>query len=185
LQTPAVTRFVTSATDRIQEAAPARAAQLEKNSEFLRTVHLRRRVQSFVNGIPARLSGGSAKEALESAATRGVAFVAGLILTIFFILYGPRLFTSGLDQIRDPDRRGLIERVIVRGTRRSTAPRRVLEGWRGDDDRPSLRQISSAPQGQADVCGTECDSVAPAVCRRLDHRRWQAASAPPAAQPPP
>jgi len=78
-----------------------------------------------VNGIPARLSGGSAKEALESAATRGVAFVAGLILTIFFILYGPRLFTSGLDQIRDPDRRGLIERVIVRGTRRGLDYARV------------------------------------------------------------
>jgi len=109
---------VTSATDRIQEAAPARAAQLEKNSEFLRTVHLRRRVQNFVNQIPARLSGGSAQKALESAATRGVAFVAGVILTIFFILYGPRLFTSGLDQIRDPERRGLIERVVIGGTRR-------------------------------------------------------------------
>jgi predicted PurR-regulated permease PerM len=93
---------VTSATDRIQVAAPHRAAELEKNSEFLRGVHLRRRVQNLVNEIPNRLAGGSARQALESAATRGVAFVAGLILTIFFVLYGPGLLGSGLDQIRDP-----------------------------------------------------------------------------------
>ena len=37
---------VTSATDRIQAAAPRRAAELEKNSEFLRGVHLRRRLRS-------------------------------------------------------------------------------------------------------------------------------------------
>jgi predicted PurR-regulated permease PerM len=47
-----------------------------------------------------------------------VAFVAGLILTIFFVVYGPRIFASGLDQIRDPDRRRLIERVLLRGSRR-------------------------------------------------------------------
>jgi len=109
---------VTSATDRIQVAAPRRAAELEKNSEFLREVHLRLRVQNLVDDIPARLAGGSAREALESAATRGVAFVAGLILTIFFVLYGPGLFTSGLDQIRDPDRRALVERVLIGGSRR-------------------------------------------------------------------
>ena len=48
---------VTSATDRIQQAAPKRAAELEKNSEFLRTVHLRRRVQNLVDDIPNRLAG--------------------------------------------------------------------------------------------------------------------------------
>ena len=33
---------VTQATDRLQEAAPARAAELEKNSDLLRQIHLRR-----------------------------------------------------------------------------------------------------------------------------------------------
>jgi predicted PurR-regulated permease PerM len=113
-----VVNDVTSATDQIQVAAPKRAAELEQNSEFLRGVHLRRRVQNLVDSIPQRLAGGSATEALESAATRGVAFVAGLILTIFFVVYGPRIFASGLDQIRDPDRRRLIERVLLRGSRR-------------------------------------------------------------------
>jgi predicted PurR-regulated permease PerM len=109
---------VTQATDRIQLAAPRRAAELEKNSEFLREVHLQRRVQNLVDDIPQRLAGGSAREALESAATRGVAFVAGLILTIFFVLYGPALFAGGLGQVRDPERRALIERVLVSGSRR-------------------------------------------------------------------
>jgi predicted PurR-regulated permease PerM len=109
---------VSKATDSLQQAAPRRAAQLEKNSDLLRQVHLTRRVKKFVDGLPNRLAGGSATKALESAATRGVAFVAGLILTIFFVLYGPRILDGGLDQIRDPRRRQRIERVVVQGTRR-------------------------------------------------------------------
>jgi predicted PurR-regulated permease PerM len=109
---------VTQATDRLQDAAPARAAQLEKNSAFLREVHLKRQVTSLVNDIPKRLAGGSATKALESAATSGVAFLAGFILTIFFVLYGPRIFQSGVAQIRDPIRRLRVERVLVQGTRR-------------------------------------------------------------------
>ena len=89
---------------RLQQARARRAAaQLEKNSDLLRQVHFRRRVQNLVNDIPKRLAGGSATKALESAATSGVAFVAGLILTIFFLVYGPRIFAAGLGQIRDPD----------------------------------------------------------------------------------
>ena len=109
---------VTQATKRIQTAAPQRAAQLEKNSDLLRQVHLRQRVQNLVDDIPKRLAGGSATKALESAATSGVAFVAGTILTIFFVLYGPRIFLGGLAQIRDPERRRLVEHVLVRGMRR-------------------------------------------------------------------
>ncbi len=116
---------VTQATDRIQQAAPRRAAELEKNSDFLRTVHLRRRVQKLVDDIPGRLAGGSATNTLESAATRGVAFVAGLILTIFFILYGPRLFEAGLTQIPDAARRRNVERVVLQGTRRGLDYARV------------------------------------------------------------
>jgi predicted PurR-regulated permease PerM len=109
---------VTSATDRLQQAAPARAAQLEKNSDVLRQVHLRRRVKNLVDDIPKRLTGGSATKALESAATSGVAFVAGLILTIFFLVYGPRIFAAGLLQIQNPTRRARVEQVVMRGTRR-------------------------------------------------------------------
>jgi predicted PurR-regulated permease PerM len=116
---------VTQATDRIQEAAPRRAADLEKHSEFLRTVHLERRVRKLVDDIPGRLAGGSATNALESAATRGVAVVAGLILTIFYLLYGARLFDAGLAQIPDAVRRRTVERVVVRGARRGLDYARV------------------------------------------------------------
>jgi predicted PurR-regulated permease PerM len=109
---------VSSATDSLQRAAPRRAAELEKNSDLLRQVHLRRRVQHLVDDIPNRFAGGSGTAVIESAATRGVAFVAGTILTIFFTVYGPRIVGAGLDQIRDPKRRRLLERVLVHGTRR-------------------------------------------------------------------
>jgi len=61
-----VVNDVTSATDQIQVAAPKRAAELEKNSEFLRGVHLRRRVQNLVDSIPQRLAGGSATAVVVS-----------------------------------------------------------------------------------------------------------------------
>ncbi|MDQ1481243.1 MAG: hypothetical protein QOI44_2104 [Actinomycetota bacterium] len=108
---------VSQATDSLQDAAPKRAAELEKNSDLLRQVHLKRRVQNLVDDIPSRLSGGSTTKVLESAATRGVAFVAGTILTIFFVVYGPRIATAGLDQIDDPKRRRRVERVVMHGTR--------------------------------------------------------------------
>ena len=116
---------VSKATDSLQRAAPERAAELERDSDLLRQVHLRRRVQRLVDDLPSRLSGGSATEAIESAANRGVAFVAGIILAIFFTVYGPRIVGSGLDQIRDPKRRRRVERVLVHGTRRGLDYARV------------------------------------------------------------
>lgn len=109
---------VTQATNRLQDAAPRRAAQLEKNSDLLREVHFERRVKNLVDNIPKRLAGGSATKALESAATRSVAFVAGLILTIFFVVYGPQIFIAGMGQIRDPRRRRRVEEIVIHGTRR-------------------------------------------------------------------
>jgi predicted PurR-regulated permease PerM len=116
---------VSQATDSLQQAAPRRAAELEKNSEILRQVHLRRRVQNLVDDLPNRLTGGSGTKVIESAATRGVAFVAGTILTIFFTVYGPRIVGAGLDEIRDPKRRRRVERVLVHGTRRGLDYARV------------------------------------------------------------
>ncbi len=116
---------VSAATSSLQRAAPRRAAELEKNSDLLRQVHLHRRVQSLVDDLPSRLTGGSATKVLESAATRGVAFVAGTILTIFFTVYGPRIVGAGLEEIRDPKRRRRVERVLVHGTRRGLDLARV------------------------------------------------------------
>lgn len=116
---------VAQETHSLQRLAPRRAAQLEKNSDLLRQLHFRKRVQGFVNDIPKRLTGGSAAKVLESAATSGVAFLAGLILTIFFLIYGPRIFRSGLEQIHDPARRRLVERVLTRAAQRGLEYARI------------------------------------------------------------
>jgi predicted PurR-regulated permease PerM len=102
----------TSATDRLQQAA--QGAELEKNSDVLKQVHLRRRVKNLVDDIPNWLAGGRA-QGDRSAATSGVAFVAGLILTIFFLSTG-RAFEAGLLQIRQKQRAGRARGVA--GTRR-------------------------------------------------------------------
>jgi predicted PurR-regulated permease PerM len=116
---------VTQETHSLQRLAPRRAAQLEKNSDLLRQLQFRKRVQGFVDDIPKRLTGGSTAKVLESAATGGVAFLAGLILTIFFLIYGPRIFRGGMDQIGDPIRRRRVERVLTRGAHRGLEYARI------------------------------------------------------------
>ena len=59
---------VSQATDSLQQAARRAAAELEKNSDLLRQVHLRRRVQNLVDDLPNRLAGGSGTAVIESAA---------------------------------------------------------------------------------------------------------------------
>ena len=118
----------------MQKAAPERAAQLEKNSDVLRQVHLRAARAELVDDIPNRLAGGSATKALESAATSGVAFVAGFILTIFFLVYGPRIFDGGLVRSEIRNAAQIVEHVVMRGigagstTRASRCSRR---SWKG------------------------------------------------------
>jgi predicted PurR-regulated permease PerM len=105
-------------THRLQQAAPERARQLERDSSLLREIKFTRRVEQFVDAIPQRLRGGTPAQALRSAANRGLAAIAGLVLTLFFVLYGPALVDGGIAQVRDPDRRARVERV-VRGAARS------------------------------------------------------------------
>jgi predicted PurR-regulated permease PerM len=102
----------------LQEAAPARAADLEKNSDFFREIKLKTRVQKLVDTIPQRLAGGETTQVIKSALTRTVALLAGIILTIFFILYGGSIIDGGLGLISDADRRTRFEEVIRHGSRR-------------------------------------------------------------------
>src|SRR6185437_4327322 len=110
---------VSDAMSSLQQAAPQRAAELEKNSEFFREIKLKERVTNLVDAIPQRLAGGSAPQAIESAATQSIAFLAGLILTIFFVLYGTRLIDGGLRLIEDDAVRARTEYVIRDGSRRA------------------------------------------------------------------
>jgi len=116
---------VSDAMSSLQEAAPKRAAELERDSDFFREIKLEERVTKLVDEIPTRLAGGEPTEALRTNATRGVAFVAGLILTIFFMLYGQRLIEGGLSLIENDAMRARAEQVFRRSSRRALFHARV------------------------------------------------------------
>ena len=108
-------------TDKLERALPKRAAELERSQRFgeaAREFKLGERTKRFVNEVPARLRGGTPADALRSAATRGVAFLATGVLSIFFLLHGPRLLRGGLSQIRDVNRRDRAERILTASYRR-------------------------------------------------------------------
>jgi predicted PurR-regulated permease PerM len=114
-----VVNDVSDAMSSLQQAAPKRAAELERDSAFWREIKLQERVTKLVNAIPKRLAGGEPTQALKSAATRGVAFLAGLILTIFFMVYGPGLIDAGLAQIQNETTRRRVDEVFRDGSRRA------------------------------------------------------------------
>jgi len=119
---------ISEQTDRLQELAPERAAELERDSELLREIDLTERVERLVDAIPERLRGGTTAEAIRSAANRGLAFVAGVILTLFFVLYGPRLVDAAFAQIGDPDGRARTESRLRAGARRGLLFARIRVG---------------------------------------------------------
>ena len=86
----------------LQRALPKAAREIERSDRFGETAteaRLADRVEAFVDELPERLRGGDVDDALRSAATRGVAFLATFVLTIFFLIHGPRLLRSGLRQM--------------------------------------------------------------------------------------
>lgn len=108
-------------TRHLQDVAPRRAAQLERSGRFgeLATdFKLTERVKRLVDEAPERLRGGTPAEAFRSAATRGVAFLATGVLSLFFLLHGPRLAGAAARQIHNADRRALLERAGVCAYRR-------------------------------------------------------------------
>jgi len=101
----------------LEEAAPRRMAELERSERFgdiARDFELRDRVQRLVESAPERLRGGTPADAIRSAATRGVAFLATGVLTLFFLLHGPHMAAAAARQIHDPARRERLERVAYR-----------------------------------------------------------------------
>jgi predicted PurR-regulated permease PerM len=98
----------------LEEAAPRRMAEIERSERFgevAREFKLRERVERAVESAPERLRGGSAADAVRSAATRGVAFLATGVLTLFFLLHGPNMAAAAARQVHDPDTRATLERV--------------------------------------------------------------------------
>jgi predicted PurR-regulated permease PerM len=105
----------------IKVAAPARARELEVKGRFKEAFHdshVARRVQTVVDEAPLRLQGGTATDAIRSAATRGLAFLATGVLALFFMLHGPKLAAGAAGQVHTPARRRRLEHVATAAFRR-------------------------------------------------------------------
>ena len=106
----------------LQQAAPKRAAELERSSRFgkvARQFKLVERTKRLVKEAPERLRGGTPAEAIRAATTRGVAFLATAVLTLFLLLHGPTMARAAARQVPDPVRRQRLERVAVASYRRA------------------------------------------------------------------
>ena len=100
----------------LQRAAPEQAAELERSRRFgavARDLRLAERTEAFVEEVPDRLRGGTPAEALRAATTRGVAFLATAVLTLFLLLHGPELAAAASRQVHDPDRRAKLGRIAA------------------------------------------------------------------------
>jgi putative heme transporter len=107
---------------RLQEAAPEAAGELERSEslgEFAVEFELSERVRDFTAELPERLRGGDPADALRSAATRFVAFLATGVLTLFLLVHGRRILASAAGQIRDERRRTVLDRVATGAYRRA------------------------------------------------------------------
>ena len=88
----------------LQRAAPERAKELEESGRFSKAAkeaRLSERVARIVADVPERLRGGSPADAVRSATTRGLAFLAVTVLTVFLVLHGPKLLDGARLQIHD------------------------------------------------------------------------------------
>jgi predicted PurR-regulated permease PerM len=105
----------------LQVAVPRAAREIERSDRFgeaAREIDLAERAGDFVDAIPERLRGGDVQSALRSAATRGVAFLATTVLTIFFLIHGPRLLAAALRQLPEA-RQPEVRRVALATYRRA------------------------------------------------------------------
>jgi predicted PurR-regulated permease PerM len=106
----------------LAEAAPRYAQQAESSKrfgQFARDAKAVERTQRFVDALPERLRGGDPADAVRAAATRGVAFVATGILSLFFLLHGRRILLGAAAQL-PANRREVVTRIGRVALRRAT-----------------------------------------------------------------
>jgi predicted PurR-regulated permease PerM len=96
---------------RLRTVAPEAAGDLEGSGSWIgdaaQEFELRDRVEELLDDLPARLAGGSPARAVQAAASRGIAMLITLVLTIFLIGHGPRLVRGALRQVPE-DRRATL-----------------------------------------------------------------------------
>jgi predicted PurR-regulated permease PerM len=97
---------------RLQREAPAAAAELESSDRFgeiATDLRLEQRVTDAVDRLRT-----NTKDRAQRTALRFVNYFLGTILSIFLLVYGPRMFAGGLRLVESEDRRLRIARVAYR-----------------------------------------------------------------------
>jgi predicted PurR-regulated permease PerM len=103
-------RFVddlSSEVSRLQEELPRAASELQQGSSILQDFQFSQRVGEFVQQLPDQ-----SVQPSEAASTVVTYSVAGT-LTLFLMLYAPKLFDAAFAQIPDRDRRRELRRFFI------------------------------------------------------------------------
>jgi putative heme transporter len=109
-------------TDRLRRVLPEAASSLEASDRFggaARQFGLAARVTDVLDALPGRLTGGSGAAAVTTNAGRGVSLLAGGVLTIFLLLYGPRMIAALPRLLRRDDHRAQLVRIASAGYERA------------------------------------------------------------------
>jgi len=117
---------VQGALERLETAAPEAAASIvdrpDRLGEVARDANLVARVDSFVEVLQGRVTGGD--DVVRSAAGTAPTYFVSAILTIFVMAYGPRIAQAAVDQ--DPDERRRRRTTVIVGAAAARARRAVL-----------------------------------------------------------
>jgi AI-2 transport protein TqsA len=107
--------------DQLGDAAKDAAAELEARHDSIgdtaKDVDLTRRVDTFVDALDERVTGG--QDVLASTAGTAPTYFLGGILTLFLMSYGPTLARSAVDQLEDEDQRQEITDVVTNALQRA------------------------------------------------------------------
>jgi len=105
---------VQHAVDRLEEAAPKAAREIEHRDgrvgQVARDFHLTKRVESFTTTLDERV--GSGNDVLKNTAGTAPAYLVCAVLTVFLMTYGPRLLDALLRQDPDEDRRDRVRKLV-------------------------------------------------------------------------
>ncbi len=104
----------------IQQSGPTVAEQIERRDDKVGQVARDVGLTDQVTELTARLDErtGSGSNAIRSAALSAPPYFVSMILTIFLLLFGPRMVNGGLDQLR-PARRDRLRPALTEATRRT------------------------------------------------------------------
>jgi predicted PurR-regulated permease PerM len=105
---------VQHAVDRLEQAAPSAAREIEHRDDRVgrvaRDFDLTHRVESFTKSLDERV--GTGRDVLKDTAGTAPAYFVCAILTVFLMTYGPRLLDGALRQDPDEDRRERVRTLV-------------------------------------------------------------------------